>query len=306
MKIVGENGETLPPGEVGEVYMRPKAGPGTTYRYIGAEAKKIEGGWESLGDMGRMDEDGYLYLSDRETDMILVGGANIYPAEVEAAIDAFPGVRSSAVIGLPHEDLGNAIHAIVDAPHGNVTKEALLAHLDERLVRYKIPRTVEFVAEPLRDDAGKVRRKALRAARQILVEAPHRPVTMLDTCEIDCPYCWKLISIVVDRASKRRRPRGYQSVRALPIDPSRDGEVSVMHAAERLTSPNAAAYPPLEAVQRPRPCAAPGSDSAPRGQASGCVASGLDPVTDWSFVNDTRNLRRDEDLVLRAPRSIPS
>jgi len=165
MKIVGENGETLPPDEVGEVYMRPKTGPGTTYRYIGAEAKAIEGGWESLGDMGRMDADGYLYLSDRQTDMILVGGANIYPAEVEAAIDAFPGVRSSAVIGLPHEDLGNAIHAIVDAPHGNVTQAALLAHLDERLVRYKIPRTIEFVDEPLRDDAGKVRRKALRAQR---------------------------------------------------------------------------------------------------------------------------------------------
>jgi bile acid-coenzyme A ligase len=165
MKIVGENGETLPPGVIGEVYMRPKLGPGTTYRYIGATAKSIEGGWESLGDMGRMDEDGYLYLSDRQTDMILVGGANIYPAEVEAAIDAFPGVRSSAVIGLPHDDLGNAIHAIVDAPHGNVKKEELLAHLDERLVRYKIPRTFEFVAEPLRDDAGKVRRKALREER---------------------------------------------------------------------------------------------------------------------------------------------
>jgi len=165
MKIVGENGDTLPVGQVGEVFMRPKAGPGTTYRYIGAEAKKIEGGWESLGDMGRMDADGYLYLSDRQTDMILCGGANIYPAEVEAAIDAFPGVRSSAVIGLPHEDLGNAIHAIVDAPHGNVSQADLIAHLEERLVRYKVPRSFEFVVEPLRDDAGKVRRKALRDER---------------------------------------------------------------------------------------------------------------------------------------------
>ena len=74
----------------------------------------MDGGWESLGDMGSMDADGYLYLSDRQSDMILSGGANIYPAEVEAAIDAFPGVRSSAVIGLPHEDLGNYVHAIVD------------------------------------------------------------------------------------------------------------------------------------------------------------------------------------------------
>jgi bile acid-coenzyme A ligase len=165
MKIVDEQGNTLPPGEVGEVFMRPIAGPGTTYRYIGAEAKSMEGGWESLGDMGSMDADGYLYLSDRQTDMILSGGANIYPAEVEAAIDAFPGVRSSAVIGLPHEDLGSYVHAIVDAPEGSVTQDALLAHLAERLVRYKLPRTVEFVSEPLRDDAGKVRRKSLRAER---------------------------------------------------------------------------------------------------------------------------------------------
>ena len=165
MKIVDEQGNTLPPGEIGEVFMRPKAGPGTTYRYIGAEAKSMEGGWESLGDMGSMDADGYLYLSDRQTDMILSGGANIYPAEVEAAIDAFPGVRSSAVIGLPHEDLGNYIHAIVDAPAGSITKDELLAHLADRLVKYKLPRTVEFVTEPLRDDAGKVRRKALRAER---------------------------------------------------------------------------------------------------------------------------------------------
>ncbi len=165
MKIVDEAGNVLPPGEVGEVYIRPKAGAGTTYRYIGAEAKSIEGGWESLGDLGYMDADGYLYLSDRQTDMILSGGANIYPAEVEAAIDAFPGVRSSAVIGLPSEDLGNTVHAIVDAPDGNVTTEALLAHLAERLVRYKIPRTIEFASEPLRDDAGKVRRKQLRAER---------------------------------------------------------------------------------------------------------------------------------------------
>ena len=165
MKIVDEEGNVVAPNVVGEVYMRPKAGPGTTYRYIGADAKVIDGGWESLGDMGRMDEDGYLYLSDRQTDMILSGGANIYPAEVEAAIDSFPGVRSSAVIGLPHTDLGNTIHAIIDAPGGTVAQDALLAHLGERLVRYKIPRTIEFVSEPLRDDAGKVRRKQLREER---------------------------------------------------------------------------------------------------------------------------------------------
>jgi bile acid-coenzyme A ligase len=165
MKVVDENGVTLPPGEVGEVFIRPLAGAGTTYRYIGAAAKSIEGGWESLGDMGWMDAEGYLYLTDRLSDMILVGGANIYPAEVEAAIDAFPGVRSSAVIGLPDEDMGARLYAVVDRPDGPADPKAMEAHLAERLVRYKIPKQFEYVTEPVRDDAGKVRRKALREAR---------------------------------------------------------------------------------------------------------------------------------------------
>ena len=165
MKIVGETGEALPPGEVGEVFIRPLTGQGSTYRYIGAEAKAIEGGWESLGDLGHMDEDGFLYLSDRLSDMILSGGANIYPAEVEAAVESFDGVRSCAVIGLPDDDLGNRVHALVDMPDATPDEAALLEHLSERLVRYKIPRSFEFVTEPLRDDAGKVRRKTLREER---------------------------------------------------------------------------------------------------------------------------------------------
>ena len=114
--------------------------------------------------MGYFDEDGYLYLADRQTDMILSGGANIYPAEVEAAIDSCAGVRSSAVIGLPHEDLGNFVHAIVDAP-GGLEESVLLNHLADRLVRYKIPKPIEFSVEPWRDDAGMLRRKALREER---------------------------------------------------------------------------------------------------------------------------------------------
>jgi bile acid-coenzyme A ligase len=165
MKIVSEDGETLPPGEVGEVYLLPDSGQGSTYHYIGAEPKAIDGGWESLGDMGYMDEDGYLYLADRHTDMILAGGANIYPAEIEGVIDGFPGVRSTAVIGLPDEDMGNIIHAIVEVQEGTIDEQALTAFLSERLVRYKIPRTFEFVTDPLRDEAGKVRRKALRQER---------------------------------------------------------------------------------------------------------------------------------------------
>jgi bile acid-coenzyme A ligase len=144
--------------------MMPAAGRGTTYRYIGAEAEATSDGWETVGDMGWLDADGYLYLADRKSDMVLVGGSNVYPAEVEAAIDAHPAVRTSAVIGLPHDDLGSRLHAIVDAPSG-IDEETLRAHLGERLVVYKIPRSYEFVNEPLRDDAGKLRRTALRAER---------------------------------------------------------------------------------------------------------------------------------------------
>ncbi len=135
-----------------------------SYRYIGAEARTLPGGWESLGDIGYFDEEGYLYLADRRTDMILVGGANIYPAEIEAALDEHPLVASSAVIGLPDDDMGNRIHAIVQ-PRAGLDLDDLQRHLAERLVIYKRPRTFELVEENVRDDAGKVRRTALRDAR---------------------------------------------------------------------------------------------------------------------------------------------
>jgi bile acid-coenzyme A ligase len=162
MRILDENGQDCPPGVVGEVYMKPRS---QTYHYIGATAKRTEDGWETLGDMGHFDDDGYLYLADRQTDMILSGGANVYPAEVEAVLDAFPGVRSSCVIGLPDDDMGNRVHAIIDTAGASLDMEALQTFLNDQLSRYKHPRSHEIVDEPLRDDAGKVRRSALRAER---------------------------------------------------------------------------------------------------------------------------------------------
>jgi bile acid-coenzyme A ligase len=166
-KVVRADGAEAAPGEVGEVFMRPSDDENVrTYRYVGAEARRIDGGWESLGDMGSLDADGYLYLSDRQTDMILAGGANIYSAEIEAALDEHPRVRSCAVIGLPDDDLGNVVYAIVHTDDGSpIDLDDLRAHLGERLVRYKIPREFEFTNEPVRDDAGKSRRSALRAER---------------------------------------------------------------------------------------------------------------------------------------------
>ncbi len=164
MKICDDDGHELPPGEVGEVWMRPVGRDTPTYRYIGAEANSRDG-WDSLGDLGWMDEDGYLYLADRRTDMILVGGANVYPAEIEAALNSHTGVDSSAVIGLPDEDKGNRVHAIVNLADATTEEATLRAHVTELLVSYKRPWTYEFVDEPVRDDAGKVRRSALRAER---------------------------------------------------------------------------------------------------------------------------------------------
>jgi bile acid-coenzyme A ligase len=163
MKIVDEQGRTLPAGEVGEICMRTLPGARAAYHYLGAEPRRI-GDWDSLGDIGRFDAEGYLYLADRRTDLILRGGANIYPAEVEAAIDSHPAVHSSAVIGLPDDDLGQRVHAIVHA-RGELDADALARHLAQRLVGYKIPASFEFVGAPVRGDDGKVRRSALRDER---------------------------------------------------------------------------------------------------------------------------------------------
>jgi bile acid-coenzyme A ligase len=164
IRILGADGRECAPGVVGEVYLMPAAGRGTTYRYIGAEPTATPDGWETLGDLGYLDADGYLYLVERKSDMVVVGGANVYPAEVEAALDAHPRVRSSAVVGLPDEDLGSRLHAIYEA-EAEIDPDALREHLAKHLARHKIPRSFERVAEPLRDDSGKVRRSALREAR---------------------------------------------------------------------------------------------------------------------------------------------
>jgi bile acid-coenzyme A ligase len=176
MATFNEAGERLPLGEIGEIYLRRPEGMPPSYQYRGATARTLPGGWESLGDIGYFDADGYLYLADRRTDMILVGGGNVYPAEIEAALDEHPQVQSSAVVGLPDEDMGNALHAIVQ-PRGELTEAALREHLRGLLVPYKQPRSYEFVEGNIRDDAGKVRRTALRDERiaRMKSQASDRP-----------------------------------------------------------------------------------------------------------------------------------
>ncbi|MEI6254065.1 MAG: AMP-binding protein, partial [Mycobacteriaceae bacterium] len=167
MKVLDDDGNECPPGAVGEVYMRPRPGSAPTYRYIGSTAKNRPdalGAWDSLGDLGWFDDEGYLYLADRRVDMFTVGGRNVYPAEIENVLAEHPAVLSCLVVGVPHEDLGQVPHALVhttDTPD-HIDGEAVKAFVAERLAEYKVPRSVEFVDTPLRDDAGKARRTAVR------------------------------------------------------------------------------------------------------------------------------------------------
>jgi bile acid-coenzyme A ligase len=173
MRIFDEDGKECPPGEIGEIYFLPDAGPNSTYEYIGAESRAV-GKWQTYGDLGHVDQDGYLYIADRRTDMIVAGGANIFPAEVEAALEQYPDVQSSIVIGLPDADMGQRVHAIVQVPEAardRANDESLKAYLSDKLVRYKIPRTFEYTTEYLRDDAGKARRSKLRDERVALMKA---------------------------------------------------------------------------------------------------------------------------------------
>jgi bile acid-coenzyme A ligase len=165
-RILGEDGQIKPQGEVGEVYMRPKNGPTSTFRYIGAEPPPTTAdGFLTLGDYGWLDEDGYLYIADRRVDMIITGGANVYPAEVEAVLTEHPGVQDAVVIGLPDEEWGRRVHAIVHPAEGSQPAEKeLIAFVKERLASYKVPKSVELAQLP-RDTSGKIRRSALLAER---------------------------------------------------------------------------------------------------------------------------------------------
>ncbi|MDA9431373.1 AMP-binding protein [Bradyrhizobium sp. CCBAU 51627] len=168
LRIIGEDGKDVAPGETGEIYFLNNDGKDATYHYLGAEPKRRADGWESLGDIGRLDSEGYLYLGDRLADMVLRGGANIYPAEVEAAVSECPGVRSCVVVGLPDPELGQRVHAIIEPEanaNGQAIADGMADFLKDRLSRYKHPESFEFVSAPPRDDSGKVRRTLLRDER---------------------------------------------------------------------------------------------------------------------------------------------
>ena len=157
VRIVDDSGEGVPPGAVGEVLTRNPAGHREYYRDPEATARQWEGGWLHTGDLGHLDEEGYLYIVGRKKEMIVRGGMNVYADDVEAALYAHPAVVEAAVIGVPHEVLGEDVAAyVVLQPGSGATPGQLVEFAGGRLADYKVPRQVVVVAELPRNAGGKV------------------------------------------------------------------------------------------------------------------------------------------------------
>jgi len=170
VRILDPDGREVEPGTVGEIFLRSQVAEGPTYQYLGAPPARVtQDGFVSLGDLGWVDADGYLYIADRRVDLIVTGGANVFPAEVEAALSEHPGVADVAVIGLPDEEWGHRVHAVVAAAPGNILgPDELVAHCRQRLAAYKVPKSIEVVEALPRNEVGKVNRGDLVAARRHL------------------------------------------------------------------------------------------------------------------------------------------
>ena len=164
VKIFGEGGEELPAGSSGEVYVWHTAWPDFTYEGDDEKRRSVErDGLVSCGDIGYLDEDGYLYLNDRASDMVISGGVNIYPAEIEACLLSLEGVRDCAVFGIPDAEFGEALAAHVEPQEGTrLSEDDVRAHVREHLASYKTPRVVEFSGSLPREDSGKIFKRRLR------------------------------------------------------------------------------------------------------------------------------------------------
>jgi len=164
LRILDRAGRELPPGEVGLIYARNEAYPDFTYANDDGARRAIErGGLCTLGDMGYLDGDGYLYVCDRDSDMVISGGVNIYPAEIEAALVTMPGVADCAVFGIPDAEFGEALAAAVQPqPGAHLEAAAVQAWLRERLAGYKVPHTIAFMESLPREDSGKIFKRRLK------------------------------------------------------------------------------------------------------------------------------------------------
>ncbi len=167
VKIVDMDGKEVPVGEIGEIICRGDSTMLGYWKQPEKTAQTIKEGWLFTGDMGRMDEDGYIFIMDRRKDMIISGGENIYTKEVEDALYTHPAVLECAVIGIPDDRWGEAVHAIVVLQRGykkgdNVTEEELIAHVKDQIARYKAPKSIKFKRDLPKSAQGKILKKNLR------------------------------------------------------------------------------------------------------------------------------------------------
>ncbi|GAA1423235.1 acyl-CoA synthetase [Streptomyces thermospinosisporus] len=166
LAVLDDDGDPLPPGQVGTVYMKMTTGGFTYHRDEAKTRRNRVGAFFTVGDLGHLDEDGYLFLHDRKIDLIISGGVNIYPAEIESVLLAHPAVADAAVFGVPHDDWGEEVKAVVEPAPGQepgpALAAALLDHCAGRLAAYKRPRSVDFTAELPRDPNGKLYKRRLR------------------------------------------------------------------------------------------------------------------------------------------------
>lgn len=174
LRILGDDGAELPRGEIGEVYMRLRGWPDFTYNK--APEKREECGIDHLvscGDVGYMDEDGFLFLCDRKKDMVISGGVNIYPAEIEMVLIGMPGVKDCAVFGIPDDEFGESLAAHVQLADLSIDETAIRGYLAGHLAKFKVPKRIVFEDDLPRQDSGKIFKRKLRepywqeAGRQI-------------------------------------------------------------------------------------------------------------------------------------------
>lgn len=165
IKILADDGEELPRGEVGEIYVTSSVARTTRYYKDPEKTRQaFRGDYMTVGDMGYLDGDDYLYVVDRKADMVISGGVNVYPAEIEEVIHEHPAVLDVAVIGVPNAEWGEELKALVQLKESTpATAEEILALCRDRLADYKIPRSLDFVAEVPRNPSGKIQKRQIRA-----------------------------------------------------------------------------------------------------------------------------------------------
>ena len=164
IRIYDDNGKLLPPGAIGTIYAHQPAYSDFTYHGNEAARRAIErDGLASVGDMGYLDDEGFLYVCDRASDMVISGGVNIYPAEIEHVLITLPGIIDCAVVGIPDEEYGESLAAQVIAEAGaTLDAEVIRRALAERIAGYKVPRRIDIVDALPRDDNGKVQKRRIR------------------------------------------------------------------------------------------------------------------------------------------------